>query len=126
MKRMIPTAIIFALIIVICAVSNIAVCRRVDEARKQIEECKYLYENKRYSEALECALSFKSRWENSSKSISAYSNHCPLDDISTLAAILPEAVRQKDGFEVLSTISQIKTALDTIHAEQSFTFQSMY
>ena len=126
MKRLIPASIIFAIIITVCIIGNTAVVRGVNEAKSEIEKCRYLYDNNRFSEALESALRFKSHWTKSAKSLSAYSNHCPLDDITTLAAILPEAIRQKRDFEVYSTLSQIKAAIKTIRKEQLFTLESLY
>ena len=126
MKRLIPAFIILALIIAACAVSNAAVCRRIEDAKAQINECKDLYESGRLKESLEAALSFKANWIERAKGISAYTNHCLLDDITKLASILPEAIKQNNGFEFYSTVSQITTALNTVKREQSFTLQSLY
>lgn len=126
MKRLIPAGTILLVIIIICVFSNSSVCKTVKKAKQDITECETIYKNSNYDMAYESAIKFKKKWEKASSSVSAYANHCILDDISGLSAVLPEAVKAKNDFEVGSTISQIKVSLQRILKEQAFTFESLY
>ena len=126
MKRLIPAGAILLVIIIICVLSNSSVCKTVKKAKKDISQCETLYKNGDYETAYESAVKFKKKWKKASSSVSAYANHCILDDISGLSAVLPEAVRAKNDFEVGSTLNQIKTSLDRILKEQAFTFENLY
>lgn len=126
MKRLIPATVLLILIVIICTVSDITICRKVKNAKEEITKCEQLYQNSEFEKAEKSAIEFKKHWLKTSKIVSAYSNHCPLDDISVLSAILPEAIKAKDDFEFYSTVSQIKTALYTLYREQHFTIESLY
>ena len=126
MKRLIPATIILIIIIVVCVISNYTVCAHVKKANEKIKNCETLYSSGQFEQARISAEKFKKYWAKVSKGLSFYSNHCPIDDISNLAAILPEAAASKNDFEFKSTLRQIKTALDTVHYEQSFTWESLY
>ncbi|MBO4693196.1 MAG: DUF4363 family protein [Clostridia bacterium] len=126
MKRLVPAGIIFIAIIIICVISNASAYKSVNAAKNQIEEFETYYNQSNFKQAYKLALKFKKDWTKNSQKVSAYSHHCSLDDISILSAILPEAVKYRDDFEVNSAISQMKVALDTIYEEQSFTFASLY
>ena len=126
MKRLIPAGILALIIIIVCVISNIQVTKTIEKSKKQIEKCEQLYLEKDYHQAENTARDFKKNWTKTAKIISAYSNHCPLDDISALASVLPETVNHKNDFEFKATINQIKTSLDTIKSEQSLTFESLY
>ena len=126
MKRLIPAAVILALIIAMCVISNASVHKSIYAAKSEIKKCETLYKEKNYDMAYKAALEFKNDWRNRVKVISAYSNHCAVDSISNLAAVLPEAVKHRNDFEVDSAISQISVALRAIYKEQVFTFASLY
>lgn len=126
MKRLIPAAVILLIITVACALSTASVSNTVKSAKKEIEECRSLYNTGEYRKAYEQAENFRIKWKKTSSAMSAYSNHCPLDDIKVLAAILPESVKAKNTFEVNSAVSRIDAALDTVLREQTFTFESLY
>lgn len=126
MKRLVPAAVIFVMIIIACVISNISVCKSVDKARAEIANCQRLYADNEFEKAYNIALSFKKKWKKRTHLVSVYSNHCPLDDISVLSAILPEAIKYQNDFEVTSAINQIRVALDTVLDEQTFTIDSLY
>lgn len=126
MKRLIPAALILLIILTICALSAVSVSNTVKSAKKEIEECRNLYNSGEYDKAYEQAKKFKIEWGKTSVTMTAYSNHCPLDDIKVLAAILPESVKARNTFEVNAAISRIDAALNTVLREQSFTFESLY
>ena len=126
MKRLIPAAVIMIIIAVTCALTTVSVKSTVEAAKKDIKDCINLYNAGEYGKAYEQAEKFKDGWKKTSVTLSAYSNHCPLDDIKDLAAILPEAVKAKNTFEVNSVTNRITVALDTVLREQTFTFDSLY
>ena len=126
MKRLIPALAILLVIIIICVVSYISVCRTIKKAKLEIIECETLYKSQEFSKAYDRALRFKKKWKKASSGVSIYSSHCILDDISVFSAILPEAVKAKNDFEVNSTLNQIKVSLDRILEEQSLTVKSLY
>ncbi len=126
MKRLIPATIILFVIIIMCIICNISVCRLIKSSEEEILKCEMLYSENDFEKAYDTAVKFKKKWINYAKIISAYSNHCPLDDISDLAAVLPEAIKYKNDFELKSVISRIRVTLDIIHEEQSFTLASLY
>ncbi len=126
MKRLIPAVAILVVIIVICVLSNSSVCKTIKKAKSNITECETLYKDGEFEKAYDSAIKFKKKWRKTSSSVSAYANHCILDDISGLSAILPEAIKEKNNFEVGSTLNQIKVSLDRILKEQSFTLESLY
>ena len=126
MKRLIPAGVLAVFIVVICVLSNITVTRTIKKFENKIEKCENLYEVGQYEQATKTAEDFKSKWKKVSKVVSVYSNHCPLDDISMFASVLPEAINEKNDFEFKSTVNQIKTALSTIKGEQTLTLESLY
>ena len=126
MKRLIPAGVLAVFIIVICILSNITVTKTIEKFEDKIEKCESFYEDGHYGQAKKTAKDFKKEWEKVSKIVSVYSNHCPLDDISMFASVLPEAINEKNGFEFKSTVNQIKTALSTIKGEQTLTLESLY
>ena len=126
MKRVIPAAILLALIIILCILSNITVSKSIKKAKNELSKCQLLYSNSEFSKAEKCANSFKKHWLKETWLVSLYSNHCPLDDITTLAATLPEAVKTKNDFEFYSTVERIHTILDTVYKEQSFSLEKFY
>lgn len=126
MKRLIPAGAIFIVIVIICVLSNISVQKTIKSTKAEIVECETLYLEGQFEKAQESAISFKEKWKKSASTVSVYSSHCLLDDISILSAVLPEAIEERNSFEVNSTISQIKISLDTILEEQSLTVKSLY
>lgn len=126
MKRLIPAAVILLIITVTCVLSTVSVSNTVEAAKKEIETCKNLYNAGEYEKAYMRAEKFEAGWKKTSATMSAYSNHCPLDDINALAAILPEAINAKNTFEVNSAANRITVALDAVLREQTFTFESLY
>lgn len=126
MKRAVPAAVLLALIILLCILSNITVSKSIKKAKSEISKCQTLYSNSKFQEAEKCAYNFKKHWLKETQFVSLYSNHCPLDDITTLAATLPEAVKTKNDFEFYSTVERIATILDAIYKEQSFSFEKLY
>lgn len=126
MKRLIPAAVILLVIIVICVIGNITVRESIKTAKSEINMCQTLYNNGNFDEAYSDAVDFKRKWDKAVNSTSVYANHCPLDEVSALAAVLPEAVKQRNTFYVNSTAEQIFSLLDAILNEQSLTLQSLY
>lgn len=126
MKRVVPAAVLLALIILLCILSNITVSKSIKKAKSEIAKCQTLYSNSQFSKAEKCADSFKKHWLKETWLVSFYSNHCPLDDITALAATLPEAVKTKNDFEFYSTVERIYTILDAIYTEQYFSFEKLY
>lgn len=126
MKRLIPAAVILFIIIVICVIGNLTVCKSIKTAKSEINSCQTLYNNGNFDEAYANAVDFKERWNKTVTFTSVYANHCPLDDVSALAAVLPEAVKQRNTFYVNSTAEQIFSLLDAVLNEQSLTLQSLY
>ena len=126
MKRLIIASVILVLIVIICITGNVLIRKSVKKTEREITSCETLYKNGKIDEAHDASLRFKKRWSKTVAYVSVYSNHCPLDKISNLAAILPEAVESQNDFEVGSTISQIKSALEFILSEQGFKLQNMY
>ena len=126
MKRLIPAAIIVAIIIIICALSDAYVQRSINSSKAQIEECERLYMQNRKDEAAIKAKQFKSSWKKTSEKISAFINHHALDDIGTLAAVLPDTIAANSDFEFASTLSRIRSTLDLIYHEQVFTLDNLY
>lgn len=126
MKRLIPATVLLAIIIIICVVSNYTANKAIKNAKSEINKCEQLYKASEFDKAKDCAKKFRKGWIKSNKIVSAYTNHCPLDDITKLSGILPAAIKEKDDFQFYSSISQIKTALDIIYEEQSLTLQSLY
>ena len=126
MKRLIPATVILIIIIIMCTVSNRTILNCVKNAKDKINECETLYLSGQFEQAKSSADSFKKYWVKASKKVSFYSNHCPIDDISALAAILPEAAAAKNDFEFKSTLNRIRVALNAVRYEQTFTAESLY
>ncbi|MBO4432835.1 MAG: DUF4363 family protein [Clostridia bacterium] len=126
MKRLIPAGILLALIAVMCAVSSTTALKSIKSAKGEIEKCRLLYSEGRYTEAEKCAESFKESWIKTSEKISAYTNHCPLEDITCLAEELQTAAQLKDGYQFASAINRIKAKLRLIKKEQSFALENFY
>ena len=126
MKRLIPATILLACIAVICIISNIAVSKSINTAKSEIEYGKECYTKSEFDKAKGSADTFNKLWIKKARIITAYSNHCQLDNITELAGTLPEAIRSRNDFEFYSAISRINTALDTIYKEQSLTLESLY
>lgn len=126
MKRLIPAAIILIIIIIICTVSNHSVHNCIKTAEEKIDECESLYLSGQFNKARSSAEKFKKYWAKESKKVSFYSNHCAVDDINVLAAVLPEAAASKNDFEFKSTLSKIRVILGAVYREQAFTAESLY
>ena len=126
MKRLIPAAILLGIIVTVCVISSVAISNTVEDTRARINKCETLYKAGQFDEAELCARNFEKKWSKIKKITSIYANHRPLDDISNLAAILPRAVSERNDFEFYSATARIKTLLDLVLEEQSFTLDSLY
>lgn len=126
MKRLIPAALLSALIIAVGFMSSFTVLKTVNDFNSEIESCEYFYNKGEYKTAFGYAEKFRSGWLAASKRLSAYTNHGPVDDIGILASMLPEAAKQNNGFEFASITGRIKAELRIIKKEQSFNPENFY
>ena len=126
MKRLIPTAILLILLILICFFGNHRVIKMCEETNKDINKCYDAYQSENYYLASEIALDIHKRWQEKEKRLAFFVNHNMLDDISIsvsrLAAYTPETIDVHFALECVD----IKTVLLRMCDEQQLLIENFY
>ena len=116
MKRLIPAAITFVLIFLLCICSNLFIEQACEATAKDIKK----FQNKTIS-----ADTLKTTWQERKEKMSFFINHAFLDDISLyIGQLCVENTQNSDIFE--HTYNNIETVLEMIKDEQRISYHSFY
>lgn len=126
MRRLIPATVLLLLITAVCLWGCFTVLNAADSFKTEIARCESLYNAGDILAATKCAKRLKEDWFKTSRHISAYTNHRPLNDIGILVSLLPEAASKGDPYEFTSLINRIRTELQIIYKEQSPNLENLY
>ncbi len=126
MKRLLPTALLLAAILILEILSNRSVNKICASAEKQLAIYSELSSNGDYTKAKEKANEINKYWEKKSRLLSLYVNHGYIDEIALNLNRLAAPLTPDNTEQAESALADTKYLLGQILNEQRFSIESFY
>lgn len=124
MKRLIPAAILFAVVIVSYFGSLNYIKGVCAETKKQVSECEAAYRNGGNAE--EKVKEIKKIWDEKEGNLSFFVNHGKIDEVELELASLSVFVKEKENAMFYDHIESLKTLLHQIEEDTSLSTHSIF
>lgn len=124
MKRLIPAAILFAIVIVSYFGSLNYINNVCGKAEKQVAECEIEYRNGGNAE--EKVADLKKLWDEKEGALSFFVNHGEIDEVELELSSLSVFVKEKEDAMFYDHIESLKTLLHQIKEDTSLSTHSIF
>lgn len=126
MKRLFPTALLFAATLILAISGNRGVNKICVSTEKQLTIYSELSSNGDYTKAEEKANEINKYWEKESRLLSLYVNHGYIDEIALNLNRLAAPLTADNTGQAESALADTKYLLGQILDEQRFSIESFY
>lgn len=124
MKRLIPAAILFVIVIISYFGSLNYINGVCDKAKEQVSQCETEYRNGGNAE--EKVRELQKLWDEKEGNLSFFVNHSEIDEVELELASLSVFVKEKENAMFYDHIESLKTLLHQIKEDTSLSTHSIF